>query len=33
VTVDQTDVLYELDEYAEDVRFSKVTVNGLTIVR
>ena len=33
VTVDQADVLYELDEYAEDVRFSKVTVNGLTIVR
>ena len=27
------ETLYELDEYAEDVRFSKVTVNGLTIVR
>ena len=33
VTVDQADVLYELDEYAEDVRFSQVTVNGQPVVR
>ena len=33
VTVEKADILYELDEYAEDVRFSQVTVNSQTVVR
>ena len=33
VTVDRADVLYELDEYAEDVRFEQVSVNGRPVVR
>ena len=32
-TVDTADVLYELDEYAQDVRFDRVSVNGREVVR
>jgi len=33
VTVGKADILYELDEYAEDVRFEQVSVNGQPVLR
>ena len=32
-TVDAADVLYELDEFAQDVRFDRVSVNGQAVTR